>query len=164
MHAYPILYTQSDGTDLFSLYPNPRVTLIPIRCNRKISQGSYHNFFKFPNIEVKVSPLLSQVKNRVPHELAKTMIGDIASPIDEEKGDTCLDHLFARDENIIQAAGPADGDGRRMFQEQEEIGDPPFDSVMMKPSLKLPSLPIFHYSKIPNVTHLSNPFQCGGSC
>jgi hypothetical protein len=156
MHAYPFLYTQSDGTNLFSLDPNPGVTLIQICFNRKISQGSYDDLFEVPDIEAEVPSLLSQVKNRVAHELAKTMIGDIASSIDEEKGDTGLNHLFAGDKNVVQAAGPADGDGWRMFQEQQEVGDPPFDSVTMKPSLQLPSLPIFHYPKIPNLTHLSN--------
>jgi hypothetical protein len=90
------------------------------------------------------------------------MIGNIASPINEEKGDTGLSHLLFGDENVLQAAGPADGDGRRMFQEQQEIGDPPFDSVTMKLFLQLPSFPIFHYSKIPNLRHLSNTISMGG--
>jgi len=86
--------------------------------------------------------------------LTQTMIGDIASSLNEKKGDTGLGHLVAGDENVVQAAGPADGDGRGMFQEQQQIGDPPLDSLLMKLSLQLPSLPIFHYPKIPNLTHL----------
>jgi hypothetical protein len=133
------------------------VTLIRIRFDREISQGPYNDLFEVPNIAVEVPSLFSQVKNRVAHELTKTMIGDITSSINEEKGDTGLDHLPAGDENVIQAARPADGEGRRMFQEQQEIGDSPLDSLLMKSSLKLPSLPILHYPKIPNLTHLSNP-------
>jgi len=154
MHAYPFLYTQTDGTHLFSFDPNSGVTLIPIRFDRKISQGSYHDLFEIPNIEVKVSPLVSQVENGVAYELTRTMIGNIASSINEEKGESGLSHLLVGDENVIQAARPADGDGRRMFQEEQEIRDFPLDSLMMKPSLQLPSLPIFHYPKIPNITHL----------
>jgi hypothetical protein len=105
---------------------------------------------------VKVSPLVSQVENGVAYELTRTMIGNIASSINEKKGESGLSHLLAGDENVIQAARPADGDGRRMFQEQQEIRDFPLDPLMMKPSLQLPSLPIFHYPKIPNVTHLLN--------
>jgi hypothetical protein len=103
---------------------------------------------------VKVSPLVSQVENGVAHELTGTMIGNIASSINEKKRESGLSHLLVGDENVIEAARPADGDGRRVFQEEQEIRDFPLDSLMMKPSLQLPSLPIFHYPKIPNVTHL----------
>jgi len=69
------------------------------------------------------------------------VIGDIASSIDEKKRDAGLDQLLAGNKNIIQAARPADGDGWRMFQKQQEIGDFALDSLMMKPSLQLPSFP-----------------------
>jgi hypothetical protein len=137
MHGYPFFYTQSDGTNLFSFDPNPGVTLIRIRFDRKISQGSYNDLFEFPNIEVKVSPLVSQVENRVAHELTKTMIGDIASSINEEKRDTGLNHLLAGDENVTQAAGPADGDGRRVLQKEQDIGNLSFDPLLMKGSLEM---------------------------
>jgi hypothetical protein len=103
---------------------------------------------------MEVPPLFSEVENGVADELTQTMIGNVASSIDEEKGDTGLDHLLAGDENVIQAAGPTDSDGRRMFQEQQEIRDFPLDSLMMKSSLQFPGLPIFHYPKIPSLTHL----------
>src|SRR4030042_3584747 len=156
MHAYPFLYTQADGTNLFSFDPNSGVTLIPIRFDRKIFQGSYHDLFEIPNIEVKGAPLVAQGENGVAYELTRTMIGNLASSINEKKGESGLSHLLVGDENVIQAARPADGDGRRMFQEEQEIRDFPLDSLMMKPSLQLPSLPIFHYPKIPNITHLLN--------
>ena len=101
VHAYPFLNTQPDSADLFSFDPNPRVTLIPIRFDRKISQGSYHDLFEAPNVEVNVAPLAPQVENRVTHELPRAMIGDIASSIDEEKRNAGPDQLLAGDENMI---------------------------------------------------------------
>jgi len=154
MHAYPFLYTQSDRTNLFSHDPNPGVTLIRIRFDRKILQGPSHDLFEILNILVEIPPSFSQVENGIAHELTQTVIRDIASSLNEEKGDTGLGHLVAGDENVVQAAGPANGDGRGMFQEQQEIGGPPLDSLLMKLSLQFPSIPIFHYPKIPNLTHL----------
>jgi hypothetical protein len=64
-----------------------------------------------------------QIDNRVSHQLAGAVVGNVAAAVDIVDRDTTFQQLLRREEDVVAAAPAAEGEGVRMLEEQQNIRD-----------------------------------------
>ena len=65
----------------------------------------------------------AQMENGITHQLARTVIGDVASAVGLKQGDAAAGQQLVAGHHVLTVGIPAQGEHRGMFDQQEHIAD-----------------------------------------
>src|SRR5690554_2922443 len=93
VHAHPPAQMHSNSTNFSRRkVPGPYAGkfIDPASGHAKVFHRSDDNFLERPDITVNIGKKELQIENRIDHQLAGTVVGNVPSPIDSMKGNALL--------------------------------------------------------------------------
>ncbi len=105
--------------------PDTGQSLDALGADAEVAAGANEHLFQAAN-EIDGSHLgleAAQVEDRIGHQLARTMEGNVAAAIDVEELDAALGEELRRSDHVFKPGIASQGDNRRMLQQQQGIAD-----------------------------------------
>lgn len=116
VQGHALLDTDAHGGDFFIFHPHPRIFGVAVSNNPEGLEGVQDDLLQETNILSGRPVVAGQVDDRIDHELPRTVVRDVASPVRVDQRYPSLGHLFPGDQESFSIALPAQGDDRRVLK------------------------------------------------
>ena len=121
MVGHPFRDPDPDRRDLVSADPDPGVGWVSAAGDAKIGQRSDQRFFDPPDVLVDIFAKTIEVDDRVPDQLARAVVGDVAAAIDPpDRGAGRRERRFI-EQNVFGVAASPQGVDVGMLEEDQGI-------------------------------------------
>ena len=118
----PILDTGPQSDDLpFLIQPDPNVSRQALGSNAKLVQGPNHHFFQGMHIPAYVLTVVSQVYDRIAHQLPGAMVGHVAPPLNTTHLDAMFGQPLSGNQYVALISSPPESDHWRMLNEDQSV-------------------------------------------
>ncbi len=119
------------------------------------NEGLFHQADKINRAESAAAGSFeaAQVKDRVADQLAGTMVGNVAAPIDLVEGHAAAGQKFVRRQNVAAVGIAPESKDRWMFKEQKDVVNPAMESQVHKLGLKAQPFVVINATKIEVLDH-----------
>src|ERR1035437_3546449 len=118
MHSDPATNFNPNSSDFPIINPNASIAGIANGCYTIFSTSIYNNFFESPEVPMSILLPLVQINYRIPDDLTRTMISNIATAIDLINGDMVLIEIFLRSDKVGFISYSSKSVGVRVFKKQ----------------------------------------------
>lgn len=103
---------------------------------------------------MNVTAMISQIQDRIPHQLAGAVIGHVATALDFVKLDSQRGKRRFRDAEVRLLPGSSKGDHRRMLDKKQDIPQAFLRPKGCQPSLQGERVGVGHKSEVDQTTSL----------
>ena len=127
VHAHPTTQVHTDGTNLpFGLVitggnPNAGVPFFAVGFNAIFRERTHDCFFEIAHVLVHIGKETVEIKDGVAHNLARAMVGNIASAVDLVKSKTAFAQLFFIEQKIVGRPRFSQGVNGRMLAKKKVV-------------------------------------------
>src|SRR5690606_279651 len=149
----------ADGGHLFVPDPNAGVGRLPLPFDPEGAERDDQGFLQIAQIAVGVVSPLTQMKERITHQLTRTVIGDVSAAVDFHHIDPPPGIFFGGEQQMFRMAAPPQGDRVGMLQQEELVGSIPFVDPAHPLLLHVPGFPVRDRPESIHLKHLSSPLR-----
>ena len=148
MRSHPSADVHADGGDLGVSHPNSRAFRNAARLDAEVRQGIDQRLLDGPHVSAHIALPLAQVEDGKADDLPRPVIGNIAAAIGGMEGDTRASQDFLTGQKIVQMAVASQGDGVRMLQQDELVGNGAGLAIGNQPLLPLEGSRVFDAARL----------------
>src|SRR5439155_660444 len=128
-------------------HPDSRVGRHSDGVDSECFQPLNQRLFDSPQEQMEVAPVPAKIEDGVSHELARSVVGDVATAIYFKKRYTALTELLRRAEQMLRIGGASEGDSRRVLQHEQCVVYAFLMTELHHLALKLPGGAVLYSSK-----------------
>jgi len=163
MASHPPIEMNANRGDLSPGDPDPRSTDPTTSSDPKEREGLDQDPFELPKVSVQVATMIGQIQDRVSHQLARAVIGHVATPLHFEKADPQSGQGRLGHQEMAFLPSAPKGDHGGVLEQQQEVPYPTPGPKCRKTALERQRFFVWRETQIDQATnrHCSYGFKAG---